>query len=279
MRLMIIAFILVGGGFLLTHDLPFGQALLVVLVPMTALWLLSLLLKDASIVDIFWGPGFAIVMWWAMWVAPDPAQPRDWLLAGLVTIWALRLGGYIFWRNHGKGEDYRYQQWREEGGKHWWLISWFQVFLLQGLLLWVISSILVASRLAEPQASLQWLDWVGLALWLVGFWFEAVGDWQLARFKANPDNKGKVMDQGLWGLTRHPNYFGEFCMWWGYFLFCAATAQWLFVFSPILMSVLLMKVSGVTLLEEGLKNSKPGYADYVRKVPAFFPKPRFAQPE
>lgn len=269
MRLAVLLLSLAAAGWLGFQPQPFLVGLGVIMIPLTALWLLSLAIKDASIIDSFWGPGFAILAGWAIWATPSQPAIRDWLLLGLVSIWGLRLGLHIFLRNHGHGEDYRYQQWREENGANWWWRSYLKVFALQGLLMWVIAAPLMASAFSG-RSELGMLEWAGLGVWIVGFGFESIGDWQLRRFKSDPANQGKIMDRGLWGLTRHPNYFGDALLWWGYFLFTLPAAGWAFVFAPIIMTGLLMKVSGVTLLEEAM-NKKPGYEDYVRRVPAFFP--------
>ena len=248
-----------------------GQAALLLLGVFTALWLLSLPLRDSSIIDVAWGPAFAACAW--LWFATAPAGggPRSWLACVLVTVWALRLGGYIAWRNHGRGEDPRYARWREEAGGSWWWRSYLTVFLLQGALVAVIASPLLAAQAGA--APLGLLDAAGVLLWLVGFVFEAGGDWQLARFKARPENRGKLLTTGLWSWTRHPNYFGDACLWWGYWLLAVAAGGWWTVFAPMLMTALIVKVSGVALLEKDLSKSKPGYAEYVRRTSAFLPRP------
>jgi steroid 5-alpha reductase family enzyme len=244
---------------------------LVILLAMSALWLVSLLLKDASIVDIFWGTGFVITVWIYFVLTPRGFPPRKWLVSLLVTIWGLRLSLYILWRNWGKAEDFRYRKWRQEAEEQWWWRSYLNVFLLQGILLWIISIPLFAAQILGNPARLTPLDLTAILVWLIGFFFEAVGDWQLARFKADPTNQGKLMQSGLWHYTRHPNYFGDAAQWWGYFLVAAAAGAWWTIFSPILMTVLLLRVSGVTLLEKSLKDKKPGYQDYIELTSAFTP--------
>jgi steroid 5-alpha reductase family enzyme len=189
----------------------------------------------------------------------------------VVTIWGLRLSLYILWRNWGKGEDFRYQKWREEAGGKWWWQSFFKVFLLQGLLLWVISAPLLAAQISATPARLTILDFVAIAVWAIGFFFEAVGDWQMARFKANPANKGQVLRTGVWRYTRHPNYFGDATQWWAYYLVAAAGGGFWTIFSPIIMTTLLLRVSGVALLEKSLKETKPKYKEYVETTSAFIP--------
>jgi steroid 5-alpha reductase family enzyme len=238
---------------------------------MTALWLLSLVLKDSSIVDIFWGTGFVILNGFYFVMTPEGFLTRKWLLSALVTLWGLRLSIYILYRNWGKGEDFRYQRWRESAQGQWWWRSFFKVFLLQGFLLWMISTPLLAAQYTSRTATLTWLDYSAIALWSIGFFFEAVGDFQLARFKANPDNRGKLLTSGLWRYTRHPNYFGDATQWWGFYAFSAAAGGYWTVFSPILMTFLLLRVSGVSMLEKSLKDTKPGYERYVRSTSPFIP--------
>ena len=240
---------------------------------MTLVWLISLVKRDAGIIDIFWGLAFALLAWVYWWLGPR-AAPRQLLVPVLVTVWALRLSGYIWWRNRGGGEDYRYAAMREKYGRAFPALSLVIVFWLQAVLAWLIGMpLLQVQRVAEP-VGLGWLDGVGLALFAIGLVFEAGGDFQLARFKADPANKGKVMDRGLWRYTRHPNYFGDACLWWGLSCLALATPGSLWtLFSPVLMTFLLLRVSGVALLEKGLGSTKPGYAEYVRRTSAFIPRP------
>ena len=244
---------------------------LIILVLMAALWLVSLALKNSSIVDIFWGFGFVISAWTAFALTPDGFSGRKWLLVILTTIWGLRLTLHILTRNWGKGEDFRYQVWRKEAGAAWWWRSFFKVFLLQGILMWIIATPLLRAQISATPAQLTFLDYLAILVWLVGFFFEAAGDWQLAKFKANPANKGKVLNTGFWRYTRHPNYFGDAAQWWAYYLIALAAGGWWTIFSPLLMTLLLMRVSGVTLLEKTLKESKPGYKEYVASTSEFIP--------
>ncbi len=240
---------------------------------MLLLWVVSLILKDASIVDSFWGIGFVIVAW-TSYVLTDGYPLRKLILCSLVTIWGVRLGTHIFIRNHGKGEDYRYQAMRRHHGEKFWIVSLFTVFLFQGLLLWFISMPLQIAQVSPLPNHLTLFDYLGVGLWAIGFAFEAIGDWQLKRFKADVANKGKVMDRGLWRYTRHPNYFGDATLWWGYFLIaCAVPNGWMTVLSPLTMTFFLMNVSGVSLLEKSLKKTKPAYADYIARTSSFFPLP------
>jgi steroid 5-alpha reductase family enzyme len=244
---------------------------LIILVLMTLLWLLSLALKNASIVDIFWGTGFVVVTWISFLLTPQGTFARKLLLSLLVTIWGLRLSLYILWRNWGKPEDFRYQAWRKENGAAWWWRSFFKVFFLQGILMWIIAAPLVAAQISAQPDHLIWLGCVAVLLWLYGFTFEAAGDWQLARFKANPNNKGKLLTTGVWRYTRHPNYFGDATQWWAYYLLALSAGGWWTIFSPILMTILLLRVSGVTLLEKNLKEQKPEYKEYAETTSEFIP--------
>lgn len=249
----------------------YGIGALIILGTMAALWLLSLYLKDASIVDIFWGTGFVITAWVYFYFTPDGFMARKLLIALLVTIWGLRLSIYILIRNRGLGEDFRYQKWRQESGRSWWWFSFFKVFALQGFLMWAISIPLLAAQISPLPSRLIWLDYLGLLVWGIGFFFEAVGDWQLMRFKSNPANQGKLLSNGVWRYTRHPNYFGDAALWWGFYLVSAAAGGFWTIFSPIIMTLLLRNVSGVAMLEKTLRNSKPGYQEYVESTNAFIP--------
>ncbi len=238
---------------------------------MGALWLLSLALRDSSIVDIFWGIGYIVLAGFYFLSTPDGAFARKLLITGLVGVWGLRLSIHILLRNWGKGEDFRYRAWREAAGESWWWESYFRVFLLQGVLLWLVSVPLLAAQVAPEPTTLTALDLAGILIWGIGFTFEAVGDWQLTRFRANPANQRRLLTEGLWRYTRHPNYFGDAVQWWGFFLIAAAAGGWLTVFSPLLMTALLLRVSGVSMLERTLRETKPGYEAYMQRTPAFFP--------
>ncbi|MBX7097309.1 MAG: DUF1295 domain-containing protein [Myxococcaceae bacterium] len=236
---------------------------------LTTLWLLSLALRDSSIVDIFWGPAFGLIAWVSV-AAHGPAGPRALLAAGLTTLWGLRLGAYLFWRNHRRPEDPRYTAMRRRHGESWWWKSYLIVFVLQGALAWVVS--LPVQAAVASAGPLGLLDAAAAAVVLFGVGFESLGDLQLARFKASPEGKGALMTRGLWSWTRHPNYFGDFTTWWGLGLLgVAAGAPWTLL-GPAVMAFLLMRVSGVPLLEKAMRG-RPGYDDYVARTSAFFPRP------
>jgi len=254
-----------------------AMALAAVVVMMTVVWVFSVGKRDASIIDIFWGLGFILVAWIYFWLS-EASTARKCLIVALVTLWGLRLSLYILWRNWGKAEDYRYRAMRAKDPRGFPLRSLYSVFWLQAILLWAISMPLLQAQRAATPTGLVWLDLLGLVFFVIGFVFEAGGDWQLARFKADPANRGKVLNRGFWRYTRHPNYFGDAMVWWGFFLLAAATPGSLWtIYSPIVMTLLLLRVSGVALLEKGLKESRPGYQEYVERTSAFFPwfpKPR-----
>ena len=240
---------------------------------MGLLWLLSLRLRDASIVDVWWGPGFAAIAA-LVYGLTGGDHPRRALLLGMASLWGLRLGLYLAWRNAGRGEDRRYVAMRRHWGARFPLVSLATVFGLQGALMWIVSLPLQLGQLDPGPPALGGLDVLGMALFAVGFTFEAVGDLQLARFRADPANAGRVMDRGLWRYTRHPNYFGDCLVWWGIFAVALATplGPWSAI-GPALMTFLLLKVSGVALLERSIARRRPEYEAYRRRTSAFFPRP------
>jgi steroid 5-alpha reductase family enzyme len=238
------------------------------------LWLISLRLRDASIVDIFWGPGIAGVVDIAAWLG-HAGGPRTSAVLFLVNLWALRLGAHIWARRSNVlgGEDHRYAAMRSRFGRNWWWISLLQVFLLQAILIWFVPAPLVTSVLFSHRL-MGWLDYLGIAMAACGLLFEALADFQLAAFRADPDNKGKVMERGLWRWSRHPNYFGETVLWWGFFLVgFAASHMWWLILSPLLVTFLLLQVSGVALMEDGIEKRRPGYSAYRHRVSTFIPWP------
>ncbi|RZT95716.1 steroid 5-alpha reductase family enzyme [Ancylomarina subtilis] len=249
----------------------FLQGSLIIFILVTLLWVLSVMLTNASIVDLFWGFGFVVVNAFYFLVSED-FNLRKILLLTLVTIWGLRLSIYLSWRNIGKGEDFRYQKFRQDyGPKRYWWFSYFQVFILQGALIMLVSLPLMGTNLWEQSDTLIWLDYLGIVVWCIGFLFEAGGDFQLARFKKNPQNKGKVLNTGFWKYTRHPNYFGDSAVWWAYAIFSIAAGAYWPIVGSVLMTVIIIKISGVALLEKTLNNTKPEYYDYIKKTSSFFP--------
>jgi steroid 5-alpha reductase family enzyme len=248
-----------------------GLNLVAALLFMVGVWLLSLVKKNASIVDVFWGLGF-VLMAWLTYTQASGYPARQMLLVILTSIWGLRLSFHILVRNWGKGEDRRYQNWRAKQGERFWWVSLFTIFGTQALLLWVVSLVVQIGQLSPVPGRLTLWDSRGVLVWGVGFMFEAAADWQLARFKADPDNKGKVMNRGLWAYTRHPNYFGETLIWWGLFLitFSIPYGYWAII-SPFVITFLLLKVSGVTLLEQTITKRRPEYRDYINNTSPFIP--------
>ena len=235
------------------------------------LWLISLKMKDASIADIWWGPGFAVIAATG-WLTATPNVSRYALVTLVVTIWALRLGIHLGARNLGHDEDRRYQAMRAQS-PNFWLISLFKVFVLQGSIQIVVAMPIFAA--AYAQTSLNLWDIVGTTVALTGVLIEAVADHQLTRFKASEHNQGQVMDQGLWGYSRHPNYFGNAVLWSGLGIIgIACGGPWWSLLGPVLMIFLLLKVSGVSMLESTISSRRPGYQQYKEEVSAFIPWPR-----
>jgi steroid 5-alpha reductase family enzyme len=247
-----------------------GGALILVL----AVWLASLRLRDASIIDSFWGVGFIVIAWVCVAVGHGD-HDRRLLLAVLVTIWGLRLAIHITRRNHGKGEDPRYVAMRERDGERFWLTSLYRVFLIQWLTMWIISLPLQAAGSLGGARKLGAVDAIGVAVWLVGFSFEALGDLQLDRFKADPRSRDRVMDRGLWRYTRHPNYFGDATLWWGLGIIALGAglgAGWGLLGSA-LDTLILTRVSGKPVLERDIEQRRPGYRAYIERTSGFFPLP------
>ena len=240
-----------------------------VFVYMIAVFLIAVLAKDNSIVDVAWGPGFILVAVVTFWLRPG-SEARHLLITLLVAIWGLRLAIHIYLRNRGRGEDFRYAKWRKDWGR--WFIPrrFFQVFMLQGIFMLIISSPLVLVN-RSPESGLTLLDALGGILWFIGFLFEAVGDYQLKRFKQKPESKGKIMTTGLWKYARHPNYFGEATLWWGIWLIALSVdSGWAAIISPLTISFLLLKVSGVKMLEKKYAGNEE-FAAYARRTSPFFP--------
>ena len=253
----------------------YGEIMLTVAIVIAAVmiitWVVSLVLRDASVVDPVWPLAFIAVAITAL-IAGGGDEGRRILIACVVAIWGARLSIHLLVRNAGKEEDFRYAAMRAKRGHRFWLTSLVTVFLLQGLLVWVVS--LPVQLSAIPDRPLGWLAIIGAIVWVLGVVFEAIGDAQLTRFKANPASRGQVLDTGLWRYTRHPNYFGDFLVWWGIFLIAAESGAGAWGFAgPLLMTLLLVKVSGAGLLEKDIAVRRPGYADYVRRTSGFIPRP------
>ena len=238
---------------------------------MTVFWLFSLALKDAGIADVAWGLVFVTIAW-TSFLAGD-RQDAMLLATVLTTLWGLRLAVHIGRRNLGHDEDRRYTKMRKRRAGYFWLWSLFGVFLLQGFLALVVSMPL-QSLGGEAADAIGWLSWVGVAVFAVGLFFEAVGDLQLTSFKRDPANEGQVMDRGLWRYTRHPNYFGDVTVWWGLWLVAIGSgAAWWTLIGPVVMTFFILRVSGVTMLESDMSSRRPGYDEYVRRTSAFIPFP------
>ncbi|WP_297086052.1 DUF1295 domain-containing protein [uncultured Draconibacterium sp.] len=249
----------------------FANAALIILAFVSLLWLISIFLVNVSIIDIFWGFAYVLVNS-SYFFQLSEWHLRNIVLLVLVSLWGIRLSLHLAWRNWGKGEDFRYREFRRKYGeqRYWW-ISFFQTFLLQGALVMLISLPLLAAQYNTANSQLNGFDYLGIAFWLLGFVFESGGDLQLAMFKRKPKNKGKLLTTGFWRYTRHPNYFGDAAVWWGFAFFSlAADAYWPIV-GAVIMTWLLLKISGVALLEKTLVSTKPGYREYMEKTSAFIP--------
>lgn len=235
------------------------------------LWfVLSLIKKRADIVDVAWGLGFVIIAL-VTYLQRDVFSPRALLVLALVSLWGLRLGWHIHHRNHGKPEDFRYRQWREEWGQSFTLRSYFQVYLLQGFLMVLVASSVIWVQALSPAGPLTLLDYLGLAIWSLGFYFEAVGDYQLAQFKKDPAHKGKIIQTGLWQYTRHPNYFGEVVVWWGIYLIALSVPYGvLSILAPVTISFFILNISGVPMLEAKYVGN-PEFEAYKQRTNAFWP--------
>lgn len=244
---------------------------------MLATWSVSLLRRDASIVDIAWGLGFVLVAWAAKFVT-GASGSGNWLLLLMVTVWGLRLTGYLAKRNLGKGEDFRYRAMRRKHGERFAIVSLYSVFGLQGALMMLVS-LPVSLGQRDTDAGAGFIVLLGFVVWAVGLYFEVVGDAQLARFKRDPRNADQIMDQGLWGLTRHPNYFGDALVWWGLAIVGSSQGAGIWAFlGAAVMTVLLVRVSGAALLDRLLAKRKPGYAEYMARTSGFIPLPRRSAP-
>ena len=246
-----------------------GWAALTLFITMNCLFVFALILGDNSIIDVFYGPSFIIAasllsLKYAAW------HPRQILVMSLLALWGIRLGAHLLVRNRGRGEDFRYRKWRETWGRSFYWRSYLQIYMLQGaVILVVLTPILVTLR--EPRGGLSVLDAAGFAIWLLGFTFEAVGDWQLLKFKRDPVNRGRIITTGLWRYSRHPNYFGECTLWWGVFLIgLASPGAWWTIISPLTINFLLLYVSGIPMLEKKYEGN-PEFEEYKAKTSPLIP--------
>jgi steroid 5-alpha reductase family enzyme len=240
----------------------------------TVVWLLSIPLRDVSIIDVVWGLGF-VAIGWVCFALGHGNHDRRLLLALLVSAWGLRLAAHIARRNAGRSEDRRYAAMRERDGSRFVLTSYYRIFLVQAVAMWVISLPLQAAGSLGGSRGIGAVDIIGIVVWAVGFGFEAIGDLQLDRFKADPASGGKVMDRGLWRYTRHPNYFGDATMWWGLGLIGAGAglaALWGLI-GPALDTFTLTRVSGKPMLERDIAQRRPGYREYIERTSGFLPRP------
>jgi len=251
-----------------------GISLLAIMLTMTLVWLGTRKTNDVSIVDVFWGLGFVIVVGGCLVLAPS-TDTRTLLLTSLISLWGLRLAWHLFrrWSSHSE-EDVRYAQMRANSKGDFAVQSLFKVFWLQAIILWIVAMPIQLAILNGQATPLGLLDILGILVFAIGFGLEVIADRQLRQFKKNPDNKGKVLRTGLWAWSRHPNYFGEAVLWWGLFLIaCAVEGVIYTIISPILMTFLLVRVSGVRMLDGILKDTKPAYADYMASTSSFIPWP------
>lgn len=250
----------------------FTEIALLILIYMTLVFVLALIVKDNSIVDIFWGLGFILVAIYSFIQDTEP-DLRKWIVTFLVALWGIRLAVHVFVRNRGRGEDFRYLHWRKTW-KFFVLRSYFQIFLLQGLFMFIIASPVYYVNFYSMEP-LGFYDTLGLVVFGIGFLFEAVSDYQLADFKKNPANKGKIITTGLWEMCRHPNYFGEALVWWGFGFYALSLPNgWMTLISPVVITLLLRFVSGVPMLEKKY-SGRPDWEDYKRRTAAFVPFVKF----
>ncbi len=231
-------------------------------------WFFSVPRKNVTHVDSMWSLFFLIAALSTAYLS-EALSLRAIIVLVLVAAWSIRLCIYLTWRNWGPHEDHRYAQIRQNNSPYFWLKSIYIVFGLQTLLAWAVAISLIVAIAADN--ALNIVDYIGFILVVFGLCWETIADWQLSIFKSDPTSKGKVFSSGLWRYSRHPNYFGECMVWWGFYLFALATGAWWAVLSPILMTLLLLKVSGVSLLESTIKERRPAYAEYINTTNAFFP--------
>lgn len=236
---------------------------------MTIAFIVGTIKKNNGLVDGFYGLGYVVLIVTAF-ILNSSFEPRQIVATLLVVIWGIRLATYVFQRNIGKPEDYRYQEMRERWEDNVILKSFLRIYMFQGIIIMIVASPVFYTNVVDNPA-LQWSDFVGIGLWTFGFYFEAVGDYQLKQFKEDPANKGKVLDQGLWKYTQHPNYFGEVTQWWGLYIIATAVPfGFITIFGPITITYLIIKVSGIKLLEKHF-DGHDKYAEYKKKTSVFIP--------
>ncbi len=252
--------------------LIYTDGLLIMLAMAFVTWLLSLYLRDVSIVDSAWSLMFLAAATVYL-IQSNQFGFKNIILISLVSIWAVRLASHLTWRNWAEPEDRRYQAIRKKYSPNFEFKSLFIIFIFQAILAWMVSLPLLGAftnpLIISPLTI--FLFGTGVFLWFAGMFFETVADWQLARFKNEPSNHGKVMDQGLWRYSRHPNYFGECIIWWGFYLMALSVGAWWSIVAPLIMTWLLLKFSGVVMLEETISDRRPGYQEYIKRTNAFFP--------
>ena len=248
----------------------FVLELAIVITYMTLWFGIAMWRRRNDVADVAWGIGFILVATTGLIL--HESSVRSILATLLVAAWGIRLALHIHFRNRGKPEDFRYRQWREEWGKNFVIRTYLQVFVLQGVLLLLVATpVVYVNSAANPP--LSYTDVLGALVWGAGFFFEAVGDYQLARFMGDRSNQGRIMTSGLWRYTRHPNYFGEVALWWGIFLIALSVpGGWRTVIGPVTISFLILKVSGIPMLEAKYRGH-PQYEEYQRRTSSFFPLP------
>lgn len=233
-------------------------------------FLISLVKKRNDVADIAWGLGFVLLAWSSFFIAGH-GNTISLTVSSLVSVWGFRLSLHIYYRNKGKSEDYRYLEWRKQWGKWFYVRSYFQVYIFQGFLLFlIVTPILFINKSSD--SSFQTINIFGFLLWAIGFYFESVGDWQLSQFIKKPENKGKLMTSGLWAYTRHPNYFGEVIQWWGFWLIAlnASSVGFISIIGPLTITFLILKVSGVPMIEKKMAEH-PDFAEYKKSTNVFIP--------
>lgn len=248
----------------------FFYLILSVFIFVCSFFIIAIVKKDNSVIDIGWGLGFILISVVSLSFI-NKLELKHLIINTLTIIWGLRLSIYLFIRNHKKGEDFRYKKWREEWKKYFIIRSFFQVFLLQGFFMLIVALPLINTN-SSSNFNFQLNDLIGILIWIIGFYFQALGDYQLFKFKKDIKNKNKIMRYGLWKYTRHPNYFGESLMWWGIFIISiGAKNEFISIISPITISFLLLKVSGIPMLEDKYKSNEE-YLEYIKNTSSFIPK-------